>query len=201
MTPPADRNTAAKARFGMWLFLFTEVMMFGGLFLLYATYRVRFPAEFDQSAQTLSLFLGAANAAILLTGSFCTTLSLAALRNGSRRFAVVLLMITILMGGLFLLNHYLEWSDQIRHGIYPNAPHLDSLAQGEILFFGLYYVTLGLHGLHVLIGSIILSVMAVLISRGAVTATDYIKLENAGLFWHLVDIIWVFIFPLYYLMH
>jgi len=201
MTPSSEHSATSMSRFGMWLFLFTEIMMFGGLFLLYATYRIRFPADFDQSARTLSLWLGAANAAILLTGSFCTTLSLAALRNGSRRFAVGLLVITVLMGGLFLFNHYLEWSDQIHQGIYPNAPHLDSLAKGEILFFGLYYVTLGLHGLHVLIGSIILAVMAVFISREVITATDYIKLENAGLFWHLVDIVWIFIFPLYYLMH
>jgi cytochrome c oxidase subunit 3 len=185
----------------MWLFLLTEIMMFGGLFLLYATYRVRFPQDFGSSARQLSLWLGAANAAILLTGSCCTTISLTALRRGAKRLAVTMLVISVVMGGLFLFNHYLEWSDQIRAGIYPNSPYLDHMAHGKILFFGLYYVTLGLHGLHVLIGSVILAVMAVMIVRGSVTAEDPIKLENAALFWHLVDVIWIFIFPLFYLMH
>ncbi len=194
-------ETNATARLGMWLFLFTEIMMFGGLFLLYASYRVRFPQAFSDSAQQLNIWLGAANALILLTGSFCTTLSVTALRRGSRRLAMILLAITVLMGGLFLFNHYLEWSGQIRAGIYPNSPVLDHMSHGEILFFGLYYVTLGLHGLHVLIGSIILALMAVFIGRGSLTPEDTIKLENAGLFWHLVDIIWIFLFPLYYLMH
>ena len=194
-------ETQTTARRGMWLFLFTEIMMFGGLFLLYAIYRARFPQQFGTSAQQLDLWLGAANAAILLTGSFCTTLALSALQRGGRRLAVALLAVTVVMGGLFLLNHYLEWSTQISQGIYPNSPHLDHMAHGEILFFGLYYLTLALHGLHVLIGSIILAVMAVLIARGSVSAEDPIKLENAALFWHLVDIIWIFIFPLFYLMH
>ena len=194
-------ETETTARRGMWLFLLTEIMMFGGLFLLYAVYRVRFTQEFDSSARQLNLWPGAANAAILLTGSYCTTLSLTALRRGGRRLAVILLMVTVVMGGLFLFNHYLEWSDQIRQGIYPGSAHLAHMAHGEILFFGLYYVTLALHGLHVLIGAIILAVIAVMIARGAVSPEDPIKLENAALFWHLVDIIWIFIFPLYYLMH
>lgn len=195
------QETQITARRGMWLFLFTEIMMFGGLFLLYATYRVRFPQEFAHSAQQLDLWLGAANAAFLLTGSFCTTLSVTALRRGSRKLAMLLLTITVLMGVLFLFNHYLEWSSQIRAGIYPNSPVLDHLPHGEILFFGLYYVTLGLHGLHVLIGCLLLATMAVLIGRGRITPENYIMLENAGLFWHLVDIIWIFLFPLFYLMH
>lgn len=201
MNHSSGHDSSAAARFGMWLFLFTEIMMFGGLFLLYATYRVRFPLEFDDSAKKLSLWLGSANAVILLTGSLCTTLSLTALRRGSRRLAMVLLAITVLMGGLFLFNHYLEWSGQIFQGIYPNSPQLDKMARGEIIFFGLYYVTLGLHGLHVFVGSIILAAMAFFIGRGVITAEDYVKLENASLFWHLIDIIWIFIFPLYYLMH
>ena len=201
MNQTSGHDTEATARFGMWLFLFTEIMMFGGLFLLYATYRVRFPLAFDASAKNLSIWLGTANTVILMTGSMCTTLSLTALRRGKRKLTIALLLITVAMGGLFLLNHYIEWSNQILQGIYPNAPKLDSMSHGEILFFGLYYVTLGLHGLHVLIGTILLAAMAVFVGRGIVTPEDCIKLENAGLFWHLVDVIWIFIFPLYYLMH
>jgi cytochrome c oxidase subunit 3 len=200
MSYSSERNNHTYARFGMWLFLFTEIMMFSALFLLYTSYRIRFPDDFSKSTHVLSLPLGAINSAILLTGSLFTTLTISALRRGSRRLSIALLAGTVLMGGWFLFNHYLEWSKEILQGIYPNAPHLDQMARGEILFFGLYYVTLGLHGLHVFIGSIILGVMAILIARRRVTAEDTIKLENSGLFWHMVDIFWIFIFPLYYLL-
>jgi cytochrome c oxidase subunit 3 len=201
MNHVAEHKDHTYARFGMWLFLFTEIMMFGGLFLLYTSYRIRFPQDFSKSTHVLSLWLGAANSAILLTGSLFTTLAIFALRRGSRRLSIALLAGTVVMGGLFLFNHYLEWSKEILQGIYPNAPHLDQMARGEILYFGLYYVTLGLHGLHVLTGSIILGVMAIFIVWHRITAEDYIKLENSGLFWHMVDIFWIFIFPLYYLLH
>ncbi len=201
MNHSSEHKDQTPARFGMWLFLFTEIMMFGGLFLLYTSYRIRFPADFGKSTRILSLWLGAVNSAILLTGSLFTTLAVIALRRGKRRLSVSLLAGTVVMGGWFLFNHYLEWSKEILQGIYPNAPHLDQMARGEILYFGLYYVTLGLHGLHVLVGSTILGVMAIFIALRRVTTENYIKLENSGLFWHMVDIFWIFIFPLYYLLH
>jgi cytochrome c oxidase subunit 3 len=199
LTLPHHRDMVG-ARLGMWLFLFTELILFGGLFLLYGVYRIRYPADFAHSARSLDLTLGAANAAILLTGSFLTTLATVAMRRGRTRQAAALLWGTVLAGGLFLFNHYLEWSDQIHQGIFPNSPVLDKMSHGEILYFGLYYVTLGLHGLHVFIGSFLLAVIAVWTARGKITPENDILLENSGLYWHLVDIIWIFIFPLYYLL-
>ena len=98
------------------------------------------------------------------------------------------------------MNKYFEWSDHIRKGFYPDSPVLLAMSHGKILFFGLYYVMTGIHALHVIIGISVITFMFVLTLRGGISSTDYIKLENAGLFWHLVDIIWIYLFPLFYLI-
>jgi len=197
-TPPHKDYTGAKL--GMWLFLYTEFLLFGGLFVLYAVYLHRYPAEFADAAATLSTPLGAANTVILLTGSLLVAISVSAVRLGQQKLAQWLLWGGVLSGILFLINKYIEWSTEIRHGIYPNSPVLAERAQGEIIFFGLYYATLGLHGIHVLVGAIILAVMAVWVGKGIIHRDDFVKLENSGLYWHLVDLVWIFIFPLYYLL-
>lgn len=197
-TLPHKDYTGAKL--GMWLFLFTEVLLFGGLFVLYAVYLHRYPQEFATAAATLNTSLGAANTVILLTGSLLVAISVSAVRLGQQRLAQGMLWGGVLSGILFLINKYVEWSTEIQHGIYPNSPILAERAQGEIIFFGLYYATLGLHGLHVLVGAIILAVIAVWVGKGIIHRDDFIKLENSGLYWHLVDLVWIFIFPLYYLL-
>jgi cytochrome c oxidase subunit 3 len=188
------------ARLGMWLFLYTEVILFGGLFLLYAVYLQRYPREFAAAAQELNLFLGATNTVILLSGSLLVALSVSAVRFGNGRLAQGLLWGGVATGVLFLANKYVEWSAEIGHGVYPGSPALAQRPPGESVFFGLYYVTLGLHGLHVLVGTALLAVLAVWVGSGAVHRGDFVKLENAGLYWHLVDLVWIFIFPLYYLL-
>jgi cytochrome c oxidase subunit 3 len=188
------------AKLGMWLFLFTEIILFGGMFLLYAVYLARYPKEFAAAGAELDIVLGTANTVILLTGSLLVAVSVSAVRRGSRKLAQWMLWGGVLSGALFLFNKYLVWSTEIRHGIYPNSPVLLQKEQGEIIFFGLYYITLGLHGLHVFIGAVLLAVMAVWVATGAVNRDDFVKLENSGLYWHLVDLIWIFIFPLYYLL-
>jgi cytochrome c oxidase subunit 3 len=112
---------------------------------------------------------------------------------------VALVAATALLGVAFLVNKYIEWSAEIGHGIYPNSPELLARPPGEILFFGLYFTMLGLHALHVLAGIGVLSAMAVLVARGRITAQDPVKLDNAALYWHLVDVIWIFLLPLFYL--
>ena len=122
------------------------------------------------------------------------------LKNAQKTRSIMLQAATILMGIAFLVNKYFEWSDHIRHGYYPNSPELLSMSHGKILFFGLYYVMTGIHALHVLIGLCIIAVILVMTVRDRVMSTDYVKLENAGLFWHLVDVIWIYLFPLFYLI-
>jgi cytochrome c oxidase subunit 3 len=112
-----------------------------------------------------------------------------------------MLIFTIVLGGAFLINKYFEWSAKIHHGIYPKGPEMANFSDGEVLYFGLYFVMTGLHALHVIVGMIFLAFMLVFVAKDKLTYDNHQKLENAGLYWHLVDIIWIFLFPLFYLIH
>lgn len=190
----------AGAKLGMWLFLFTEIVLFGGLFILYAVYLTRYPAEFKSGGHELSRFFGTLNTAILLTSSLSAALAVTALQRGQRRPTLLLLGATIACAGIFMVNKYFEWSTKIHHGIYPGSPRLLDGPPGESVFFSLYYLTTGLHGLHVVIGAVLLAWIAFKIRNGQVDGGNFIPLENAALYWHLVDLIWIFVFPLYYLV-
>jgi cytochrome c oxidase subunit 3 len=188
------------AKLGMWLFLFTELLLFGGLFLLYAVYLHRYPADFASGGRQLDWVLGTSNTVILLTSSLCAAMALTAVQRGEPRRGIGLLGGTVCCAAGFLGIKYVEWSTKIGHGIYPGSERLKAGPPGESVFFGLYYLTTGIHGLHVLIGAGLLSWIAARIGRGAITADHAVLLENGALYWHLVDLIWIFIFPLYYLM-
>ena len=188
------------ARLGMWLFLLSEVLLFGGMFILYSAYRFKNPADFHRASLELEVLLGTVNTLILLTSSLTMAISITAIQRGRRALSRWLLLATIILGLLFLTNKGVEWGGKIHQGIYPGSPVLLSRPKGEILFFGLYYVMTGLHGLHVLVGIGVLSVMFFLVSRGRVDQTRFVALENSGLYWHLVDIVWIFLFPLFYLI-
>ena len=188
------------AKLGMWLFLFTEILLFGGMFLLYSIYRDVNTADFHEAGKEMSVVIGAVNTIILLTSSLTMVLSIAAIKNNEKTRSILFQAITIILGAAFLVNKYFEWSDHIRHGFYPNSPELLRMGHGKILFFGLYYVMTGIHGLHVLIGISVIGFVLALTLRGKVSSADFIKLENTGLFWHLVDVIWIYLFPLFYLI-
>ena len=190
----------AGSKLGMWLFLFTEVLLFGGLFLVYSVYRSMYPQDFHVAATGLSTVLGTVNTVILLTSSLTMAVAISALQRGAVRQSVLLQAVTISLGLFFLVNKYFEWSGHIHEGLYPNASELLSRRHGEILFYGLYYVMTGLHGIHVVIGLVLIGIMLVLTVRQQITGADHVKLENAGLYWHLVDLIWIYLFPLFYLI-
>lgn len=247
----AKHSDYTGAKIGMWLFLFTELLLFGGMFLVYAAYRARNPESFHNAAMELNTLIGTINTLILLTSSLTMALSILALQKSNKKASLVFLAITILLAVLFLTNKYFEWSTKIGHGIYPNSPELQFFAKGEISFYGLYFTMTGIHGLHVLVGLVVLSVMFVKImkrpeisfdiepaeygqlqntkvvlqdkdgnnlwqseqlgdsimkitlkkaSTTAIEKSNIITLENSGLYWHLVDIIWIFLFPLFYLI-
>ncbi len=202
-TAPAHAHPAHKdyqgAKFGMWLFLFTEILLFGGLFLLYSAYRSMYPVDFHNGGRHLNTFIGVANTIILLTSSLTVAIAISAIQKGNRKLTLLCLGITIAFALMFLVNKYIEWSAEIRHGIYPNGPALLKLPDGEKIFYGLYYSMTGLHGLHVLAGIIALSITLDFVRREKITSTDFNKLENVGLYWHLVDVIWIFLLPLLYL--
>ncbi len=187
-------------RIGMWLFLYTEIILFGGLFVLYAVYFHDYPKDFVEGGKELNRTIGAINTTILLLSSFTVAASITALRQERKRLCLGLLTVSLGCGVLFLINKYFEWGHKFAHGIYPNSPELVSGPPGRNIFFGLYYVITGLHGLHVIIGMTLLTVSFVLIWQNTVHAKRYAFLENAGLYWHLVDLIWIFVFPLFYLV-
>jgi len=187
------------AKIGMWLFLFTELLLFGGLFLVYAAYRARYPGEFHSCGQELHYVIGIANTAVLLTSSLTMAISITATQLGQKKRSMLFLACTMVLGCVFLVNKYIEWSGEIGHGIYPSSPELLKRPHGEILFYGLYYTMTGLHGLHVIAGLVVLGFMLAFLRRGAIHQGDHVKLENAGLYWHLVDVIWIFLLPLFYL--
>lgn len=188
------------ARLGMWLFLLSEIFLFGGMFILYSAYRYKSPADFHRASLELEVLLGTVNTLILLTSSLTMAMSISAVQRGQQKVSLWLLLATIVLGFFFLTNKGIEWSAKIQHGIYPGSPVLLSRPRGEILFFGLYYVMTGLHGLHVLVGIGVLFVMLFLLRQGSIDRTHFVPLENSGLYWHLVDIIWIFLFPLFYLI-
>lgn len=188
------------ARTGMWLFLFTEILLFGGLFMLYAMFRMQHEGQFHGAAEHLNRIAGTTNTVILITSSLAMALSIAALKRGRILASVALQATTAFLGCVFLIIKYFEWTAEISRGIYPNSPVLLKLEHGEILFYGLYFVMTGLHGLHVIIGVGVITFMLVLTVKGRISSTDFVKLENSGLYWHFVDTIWVYLFPLFYLV-
>lgn len=188
------------SKMGMWLFLFTEVLLFGGMFLVYAVYRFQYSDQFRLAAMELNTGIGTLNTIILLTSSLTMAAAITAMQKGSKIVSTILLSSTIIFALIFLVNKFFEWSAKISHGIYPGSEELLNKQNGEILFFGLYYVMTGLHVLHVITGIVILVFMLVFILKDKITADDNVKLENSGLYWHLVDLIWIFLFPLFYLI-
>ena len=152
MTHPPHKDYAG-AKLGMWLFLFTELILFGGLFLLYGVYLARYPHEFAAAGRDMHLFFGTLNTVILITSSLLAAMAVTAIQRDRRRMVVGLLGGTILCAAVFLFNKYLEWSAEIGHGIYPGSPRLAAGPPGESVFYSLYYLTVGLHGLHVLVGA------------------------------------------------
>ncbi|MBA4250207.1 MAG: cytochrome C oxidase subunit III [Chlorobiaceae bacterium] len=187
-------------RIGMWLFLFTELLLFGGLFIAYAVYRYLHPHEFMMAGKELNSFLGALNTVILLTSSLTMALSIAAIQRNKKNLSIFLQVLTLILALGFLINKSFEWSIKFSHGIYPGSETLLAKGSGEILFYGLYYTMTGLHAIHVVIGMIIIGVMTLFTIKGTINSGNNVRLESAGLYWHLVDLIWIFLFPLFYLI-
>ena len=185
---------------GMWFFLFTELLLFGGLFIVYSVYRYRNAVAFHLAAQELSVFIGTINTIILLISSTTIAMSITAIRKQNKKFAILLLGLTIILGLAFLVNKYFEWGEHFKEHIYPGSSILALRGHGDVLFYGLYFFMTGLHALHIIIGLIFILVIAVSILRNKINSDNYVLLENSGLYWHLVDLIWIFLFPLFYLI-
>ena len=196
---PAEHRDYLGAKLGMWIFVFTELVLFGGLFIAYAVYREMHALDFHEASRDLNVKLGVINTLVLLTSSLTMVLSIVAIRLKRKTQSMIFLASTMVLGCVFLVNKFFEWKAKIHHGLYPGSEHLMARPPGERLFFGLYYGMTGLHGLHVTVGLVVMAIMLVLLRRDKIRHDDFIKLENAGLYWHLVDVIWIFLLPLFYL--
>jgi cytochrome c oxidase subunit 3 len=197
-----DHYDAEGSKIGMWLFIFTELLLFGGLFIIYSVYRYTNPDAFHLAAEELNTKIGTINTIILLISSMTIAMATTALQKKNKMLTQLLSLTTIVLGLVFMVNKYFEWGTKFEHGIWPGSEYLtETMSQGEILFFGLYFIMTGLHALHIVIGLVLIAVTMWKVNKGAVHADRAALLENSGLYWHLVDLIWIFLFPLFYLIH
>lgn len=192
-------DTASKL--GMWLFIFTEILFFGGLFVIYSVYRYMNPVAFNLAHKELSVMMGFVNTVVLLVSSATIAMSISAIQMGKKKHSLYFLAITIVLAIVFLINKYFEWGSKFEHGMYPGSDLMSMLSQGDMLFFSLYFFMTGLHALHIIIGIVLLSVCLAKVNKGLIHSGKFALLENSGLYWHLVDLIWIFLFPLFYLIH
>jgi len=189
------------SKFGMWLFIFTEILLFGGLFVVYSMYRYIHPEAFKLAGEELDWVLGTVNTVILIVSSATIAMSITAIQKGNKKLALQLLYTTVILALIFLVNKYFEWGTKFEHGFYPSSDVLGELGFGTILFFGLYFFMTGLHAFHIVVGIVFIGFIIVYVHQNKIDAGNHQLLENSGLYWHLVDLIWIFLFPLFYLIH
>ena len=197
-----------SAKLGMWLFLITEVLLFSGMFVAYAVFRQWHPEAFVAASGTLNVTLGTINTIVLLTSSLTVALSIHYIQHDEVKKCVYSLLTTIGLAGAFMVIKYFEYMAKFEHGVYPggmfepHGAHYEYLAQIPYVpqFFSIYFVMTGIHGLHVLIGMGVIGWVAYMAWRGDFDSEYYTHIELSGLYWHLVDIVWIFLFPMLYLI-
>lgn len=187
---------------GVWLFLCSEILMFGGLFAAYFIYHNMYPAVFHAGSHHLDWKLGALNTVVLLTSSLTMALGVHYCQTNNRKMAVMNLSATIVCGALFMIVKYMEYSHKIHEGLLPGLWFRgDNEGISNIgLYFSFYFMMTGLHGIHVLAGMALIGWVLVRTMKDEFSGKYYTPVEGVGLFWHLVDLIWIFLFPLLYLV-
>ncbi len=190
------------AHFGMWIFLAGELLLFSAMFMLYAGSRGRFPEAFKEGANETVLWMGTTGTFLLLLASFLVASALYTIKNDRHKATSWLLGGAALMGVLFLVLKFWEWAKHMHEGLLPGRyfHHPSAHTRGLQIFFNLYYIMTGAHALHVIIGVVLLSGIAWRARRGAYSPTYHVPVELGGMYWHLVDLIWLFLWPFFYLM-
>jgi cytochrome c oxidase subunit 3 len=195
-----DQKEAATL--GMWVFLAQEILFFGGLFCAYTVYRNLYYAGFSEASHHLRWDLGAANTAVLIGSSLTMALAVRAAATGKRGAIVLFLILTILLGSVFLGVKVVEYKEKFDHHLVPgpNFHWEGPNAKAAEVFYSLYFAMTGLHALHMIIGIPILAAFAWFAHRGRYSVEYHSPVEVIGLYWHFVDIVWIFLFPLLYLI-
>lgn len=205
-TPEQQFDTA---KLGMWVFIVTEILMFGGLFVAYGIFRSLEPHMFHQAHEHLNRLMGAANTIVLLFSSLTAALAVRSSQLGKRSQTTTYLVLTILCACIFLVVKYYEYSHKFHEGLLPGRyffAHLIDIPGHERLparahfFFSLYFMMTGLHGVHVVIGMSILGWVLYRNMRGDFSPDYFTPVEIGALYWHLVDLVWIYLFPLLYLV-
>jgi len=191
-----------SAKLGMWVFLLTEILLFGGLFVAYSIYRAWNPEIFHNAHVHLDITLGALNTVVLITSSVTMALAIRNMQLGMRKQAMVNLTVTLLLASVFLVVKYFEYNHKFHLGQLPGRFYtFEGIAGGNPhIFFSVYFLMTGLHGIHVLAGMAAIGWMLIRTGRGHFSAAYHTPIEMTGLYWHLVDMIWIFLFPLLYLV-
>ncbi len=191
-----------SAKFGLWIFLLTEVLLFGGLFCAYAIYRAWHPDMFFNAHLHLDVTMGAINTAVLIVSSLTVALAIRSMQLDNRKLAVIFLFITVLCAATFMVIKYFEYSHKIHEGLLPGKFYTFEGIEGTNphIFFSIYFMMTGLHGLHVLGGMAYLTYLMRRTMNGDFSSEYYTPIEMGGLYWHLVDLIWIYLFPLLYLI-
>jgi cytochrome c oxidase subunit 3 len=199
---PNLRQQEHAARLGMWLFLATEILLFGGLFTAYSVYRFLYPATFAEASEHLNVTLGTINTVVLITSSLTVALAHHYAHHRRGKLAAVLIAFTLVFALAFLVIKGFEWTADFHEGLKPGRffTSKEVTGAGAPIFFSIYFLLTGLHGIHVVLGMSILSVMMVLCWKGKFDNGYTIPLELGGMYWHLVDLIWIFLYPLLYLI-
>jgi len=190
------------AKIGMWLFLVTEVLLFGGLFVGYGIMHAKHPEAFVAAHHHLNRVLGATNTVVLLLSSFTMVLSVWAAQTSRRKLLILFLVLTLLLACAFLGVKYFEYSHKFHEGLLPGKfySHQGDTVPGQFMFFSFYFMMTGLHGIHVVLGMAAITWILARAIRGDFSAQYYAPVDITGLYWHLVDLIWIYLFPLMYLI-
>lgn len=193
---------AHAARLGMWIFLATEVLLFTALFTGYAVYRYLYTPDFAASSRSLETWIGLVNTIVLVTSSLTVALGFDRAARGRGRATMGFFLASVGLAVVFLVLKYVEYSHHFHAGELPGRYYAGTvvLGPGAPIFWSLYFLITGLHGIHVIIGMTVLTVIGVRAGRGAYGREYHVPVELAGLYWHLVDLIWIFVFPLIYLI-
>jgi cytochrome c oxidase subunit III len=192
-----------SGKLGMWLFLATEILLFGGLFVAYAVFNYIHPDLFKEAHKFLDVTLGAVNTVVLLFSSLTVVLAIHAAQKNKRHFVIINLVITLACAVTFLVVKYFEYSHKFHAGLLPGMHFTNASVSNPDqihIYFGIYFLMTGLHGIHVLIGIAVLTWLLLRTIKGDFSSQYYLPLELGGLYWHLVDVIWIFLFPLLYLI-
>jgi cytochrome c oxidase subunit 3 len=194
---------AEASTLGMWVFLVTEIMFFGGLFTAYMVYRSAYPVGFQEASHHLDVIWGATNTMVLICSSLTMALAVrAAQTSAPPKVQVGWLAGTMVLGLAFLGIKYIEYADKFTHNLVPGPNFVweGSYPEAAEMFYSLYFAMTGLHAIHMIVGIGIMTVIAILAWRGGFDSDYYTPVEVSGLYWHFVDIVWIFLFPLLYLI-